>query len=482
MTTTESPVIPRYNPDAIKAHNPGKGYFFLGLLSNALVWGAAITYLQVTEPTYTSEWAISLPGIDATTSVEVPGIGRADSQSESPYRHDNHDPRENYKFIAESDEVITSAASQVELPKEDFGEPRIKIVDNTTLMRFEIRGDSPQQAQEKAIAFQDAFQTKLEQLRLQEIEQQDSGLKDLLKESQQNLLSAQKRLSEYKASSGLSSSEQLRDLSINIEELRRLRAETLAQLQQVSGRFQQLSQDLELSTTQANDSFVLKSDPLFQQHLADYNRASTELATLQSKFLPLNPTVIAKQREKDTAETALLRRSAALLGQPVSGSTLELPDIANSGEASARDTLSQELISLQSQQQGLALQAQELTRQIEQLESRLKLQAQQESGLENLRRDVQIAEAVFTSTLTKLDLSKSKIASSYPQTQLLIQPSLPDEPTAPKVKYVWLGTAMCSFFLTTGMISLWWRSHQIHKQQQQKPQPSEIVNLPVLKR
>lgn len=451
----------QFLPPTLDRPNPWLKYLGWWVLGNALVWGLALGYLKMAKPSYTSTWAVTLPEANSSTNLNLPGIGEAYSRTESPFNSHSSDPRENYKFLAETNEVLEAASQEARISLEEFGEPTIEIVDNATLMEFRVKGDTPEQAYQKAIALQNALQNRIADLRTEKIAEQDQNLQQILGTAKQNLQQAQQRLSQYKSRSPLSSPDQIRDLSANIETLRRQRSETLAQLQLASASFQQLSGSLDVSSQQANDAFILQSDPLFQQYLADYSRTSAELVNLEAKFTPANPEVIDKKEEKESARNALVRRGQSLLGRSASQETLEQLALNGRGESGAqRASLFQEVISLQARQQGLDAQARELTRQISQLESRLSNLSQQESSLASLQRDIQIAEAVFSSTVTRLDLSKSDIFASYPQIQTIAKPNLPKEASSPKTKLLLLGAAMGSLFLTTGLLSLWWRDRK----------------------
>jgi uncharacterized protein involved in exopolysaccharide biosynthesis len=450
----------------------------VGLVINQIIWSATFIYLKVKPTTYTSKWAIALNGVKSSTNINLPGIGEASSYRDSPYNSETSDPRENYKFLAETDEVLEVAANQLDMPMEKFGKPRIKILDNTTLIQVEINGNTPKEAQKKALALHSALAVKLNELRREEIAQQDRNVEAALTSVREKLQAAQQRLSEYKTRSPLSSNEQLRDLTTNLEGLRRQRAETVAHLQQASARVRQLSGNLGLSAQPAVDALVLQSDPVFQQYLADYTKASAELVKLRTKFLPATPVILAKQQEKDAAQAALFQQGQSLLRRPVSQDTLKQLIVSGGGSSnssSQRAILFHELISLREQQQGLQAQAQELDRQIAQLESRLVTLSQQESKLDSLQRDVKIAEAVFSSDLTRQELSKSDISASYPQISLVTKPSLPQEPSSPKRNFVLLGAAMGSFFFTTGMTSLWLRDRKI--QQTKLNLPANLADL-----
>jgi uncharacterized protein involved in exopolysaccharide biosynthesis len=469
MTDLSAIPNPNYRSRSTWVVKRWKLYLLLWIVANGMSWSAALLYLKVKPVTYKSTWSINLPASGSTINVSVPQIGEVRSSNDSPYRT-FADPRENYKFFAASDDVLEAAANQLKMPMSKFGKARIKILDNTTLMTFEITGKTPKQAQEKAFALHNALETKLHQLRIQEMAQQDRSLQIAISADHQKLQAAKQNLYAYKASSSLNSSEQLRDLSVNLEGLRRERAETAAKLQEVSTRVKQLSASLGLSTEQAVEALTLQSDQLYQKYLAEYSKASAELVNLSAKFLSTHPAVIAKQKERDVARAILFQQAQSLLGRPVSQATLEQLNLSSdggsSGSSSERVPLFQELILLQAQQQGMQEQTHELERQITQLESRLKVLSQQESTLDSLQRDVKIAEAVFSSNLTKLNLSKSELAKSYPQIAIVTKPNLPTEPSGSKRKLVLMGAVACSFFLTTGTVALWLRDYKIQKTKQ----------------
>jgi uncharacterized protein involved in exopolysaccharide biosynthesis len=372
------------------------------------------------------------------------------------------DPRENYKFIAESENVLKAAASQLNMSLEEFGRPRFKVIPNTTVMSVEFSGATPEEAQKKSLAFYKAFETRLNQLRSQEVIQREISSQAALTSSQKKLEIAQKRLSEYKARSGLNSEAQISDLTANIEQLRRQRAEILAQQQQANARLKQLSANLKVSSQQATDAFGLQTDPVFQQNLKNYSEASANLVVLESKFLPDHPSVIAEKAKRDAAAKAMIARATSIIGRPVDLEALKQLSLntTNTNNGVARENLFQQIVTVQSEQKGLAAQAQTIDRQISALENRLKKLAQQESYLDALKRDLQVAEALFSSTLTKLDLGKSNAFGSYPLIQIVTEPTLPEHPSQPKKIYAFLGAAFGSLFATSGIVLLWLRDRK----------------------
>lgn len=453
---SNSPPDPRQVSERIPK---SRKLFYLGiwLLFNTAIWSAALLYLRLKSPTYSSTWTINVPFSGGSTNLSLPGIAQASSMADSPYRS-YADPRESYKLLALSDDFIEAAANQLRIPVKEFGNPKIKIIDNTTLMKFEIKGNTPKQAQEKALAIQHTLEATLDKLIKQEITHQDSNLEGGMSSDAKKLQIAEQRLSNYKSRSRLSSNEQLRDVTTNLELLRRQRAEIAAQLQETRAKVTQLSVSLGLSAEDAADALTLQSDRLFQQYLADYSQVSAELVNLNSKYLPDHPAVITKKIKLDAYATALLQQGQSILRRPVSQTTLKQLTMNSGGSSessSQRAALLQELITLQTQSQGTQAQTKELDQQIAQLESRLKMLSEQESELDNLQRNVKISEAVFSSNLTKQTLSKSDVsASTYPKISIFISPNVPKKPSSPKKLFVLAGTGACSFFLTTLLATL----------------------------
>lgn len=455
--------VSAYPGKSITNQGRWQNYLLLGIATNLALWVSALLYLKLTPPTYTSYSAMSLPGEGSNASLSIPNIGQAYYESSSPYAASaSMDPRENYKFIAESENVLKAAASQLNMSLEEFGRPRFKVIPNTTVMSVEFSGATPEEAQKKSLAFYKAFETRLNQLRSQEVIQREISSQAALTSSQKKLEIAQKRLSEYKARSGLNSEAQISDLTANIEQLRRQRAEILAQQQQANARLKQLSANLKVSSQQATDAFGLQTDPVFQQNLKNYSEASANLVVLESKFLPDHPSVIAEKAKRDAAAKAMIARATSIIGRPVDLEALKQLSLntTNTNNGVARENLFQQIVTVQSEQKGLAAQAQTIDRQISALENRLKKLAQQESYLDALKRDLQVAEALFSSTLTKLDLGKSNAFGSYPLIQIVTEPTLPEHPSQPKKIYAFLGAAFGSLFATSGIVLLWLRDRK----------------------
>ena len=433
-------------------------YLMVSLLANGLVWGGGLFFLKTAEPVYTSNLTLGIAGTGTGVNVNLPDIGQASSDSASAFGSIRSDPRENYKLILMGDAVLDSAADRVNQTQGEFGKPRVEIVNNTTIFHVTVSGDSPEQVQQKAVALTAAFDARLEELRTAEQLARDTNTQALLTEAQSNLTEAQQQLSNYQAESQLKSSDQIIELIGNVEQLRQQRAQAIAQEQAARNQLEQLSVNVGLSPQDAADILALQTDQLFIRSLSDYTEATVELESLLPRRGPNYPDVVSTRQQQESALSLMIDRGETLLQRPVDQSTLLQLSLDNgNGSGIKRTELIQSIVLLDADQQGAAGQVTALTQQIAKFEGRLAELAETEIVLNDLLRDVQVAEAVFAATLAKLDLGRNDPFGAYPLVQLIEEPSLPQEPTEPQPKLVLAGTLLGSLLITTGLTLIWWR-------------------------
>ncbi len=451
----EFPQLSQTAPLTATDRGRGLRYLVIAAASNAAVWGLTLYLLNNAPRLYTSLYAVILPEqINPTKESGNEPRGGSDRAVGNP----REDVKASYTLIATTDEVRRAAASKLGLTTRQFGNPQIESVSGTALLNFGIAGSTPEEAQKKAQALYEAFQERLAQLRLQQATELDSGFDNSLSVVRKKLETAQLRLSDYKIRSGLASGEQLNQLASTIEALRRQQAEAMAQQRDATARAQQLSSSLNVSSRSANEAFILRADSLFQTYLQAYSEATAQLAAVSSKFGPKHPVVVQATATQATAERDLQSRGELLLGHPTDLAAIAQLNTGSTNQGSSpREALFKEMMTHDSEQRGLAARVQELDRQLAQLEQRLNVLAQRSSTLEALNRDVQIAQAVFSSTLTELKVDKAVIFGSYPPIQLVAEPNLPTHATIPRRQPLLLLATVGSLLLTTGLLIAWLR-------------------------
>ena len=436
-------------------------YLLVGAICNGAVWMLALSYLKKTPPTYTSTLVIHVAGSSPGVSVNLPDIGQANTSSGTAFGS-HSDPRENYKLMMTSETILNIAAKALNLSPKEFGKPNVSLIDNTTLLEVNTKGKQPQLAQDKSQALYQALDKRLQELRQEEQLKRDRAVQNALLDAKEKLTAAQNKLSQYKLRSGLNSTGRVKKLIDNIATLQIQQIETVAQHRRISDRLAQLSATLGLTPQKAANALVLATDREFQKILSQYTDANATLLQLRSHRGENYPDVVKARREKEAVLKALLQRGEILLGVPLKQLNLELLILDNSnGSGEKRANLFVQLVDLQAEQQGLAGQMANLQEQIKRLENQLSILTQKESVLDSLDRDLQIAQAVFASTLTKIDLSKSDPFASFPMMQIIEHPTLPTEPSAPKPKLVLAGAVFGSLLVSMGLTILWWREPMV---------------------
>ncbi len=432
-------------------------YLLLSVICNGAIWGLALTYLKKTPLTFTSELIIHVAGASPGVSVNLPSIGQANTSSGTSFGS-HSDPRENYKLMATSGTVLKTAAESLEIPASQFGKPNIELINNTTLLLLEVSAQEPKVAESKAWALYQALYKRLNILRSQEQAERDKSVQQILEDTRVKLTEAQNKLSGYKLQSGFNSSDQIKDLIGNMGNLQAKLIDAIAEYRQSNDSLQQLATTLRLSPQKAADALVLQTDQEFQKILTEYTDATTILTNLLPSRGPNYPDVVEARQKQQASLQALLQRGQELLGIPVEQLSLERLILDNSnGSGVKRGDLFVQLVKTNAELKGLDGQIAALREQINDLKAELNILTEKESIHDNLDRDLQIAQAVFASTLTKIDLSKGDPFASFPMIQIIEEPTLPEEPSAPKPKLVLAGAFVGSLFVTAGLTLLWWR-------------------------
>lgn len=433
-------------------------FLTIGVLCNGLVWILALAYLKFTPPTYTSQWGVKILEINPGVEVVLPDGGKATSAAGGWTPPTGQDTRNDYVYVATSPDLIEEAAVLADLSVEEYVPPKIDVDEENGIIAFHIEGSTPEEARAKAQGFHQTMTRQIEKLRKTELARQEQETQGTLATAKEKLIAAQEKLSQYRAKSGISTDEQIENLTDNIENLRRQKAELTAQQEGLANRYRQLSQDVNnLGATGTGDAYKLVGDAVYQEYRTRYAQAQSSLTDLSDRFTPSHPIVKSKKTELNSIGQAMTKRASQVLGKSVSLTTLSRIDslTLDPQNVLAREGLQQDLLGNRAGWQQLKAQNQELSIQINTLEGRLRKMSQEQFKVDSLKRDLQVAETVFAATLAKLDLGQEDIYSIYPPLQLVTQPNLPAKPSNPNPSSVFMGALAGSFLVTTGLGLLW---------------------------
>ncbi|MCU7905408.1 MAG: hypothetical protein KZQ76_06005 [Candidatus Thiodiazotropha sp. (ex Epidulcina cf. delphinae)] len=428
-------------------------YVYTIVIVLGLIWGMATAYLGLTPPIYSSKWTLILPGKGASANFNLVDIGQASTGSASPYSNSVTNPRANYKELITSNTVLRMAAEKHGMAIHRFGAPRVKLVDQTSLMHLSITGESPEQAQSKAVALHEAFSELLDRLRRDELEQQEMGGNSILIGFQRKLREASGNLLKYQSDSNIVSMEQFNQLVLTVEQLRREMIQTRAELEDVQGRSKQLVSNLGVTPQQASDALILQNDKLFTTALREYTDARQRLNTNASKWDRNHPEVRKEHARESAAKQAMNKRVKILL----KGRNGELIDLLSLAGDNTRNALLQELIAMDAKYNGLQKRRDKISVLIAEMEHERSSLTRPAAMLDDLKRNHQVAEAVFISALARTDIAKSDIYVSFPLVQLLDEPLLPTKVSSPNKMLTITGAFVASIFTVTGLVLMWIR-------------------------
>jgi uncharacterized protein involved in exopolysaccharide biosynthesis len=116
-----------------------------------------------------------------------------------------------------------------------------------------------------------------------------------------------------------------------------------------------------------------------------------------------------------------------------------------------------DLIVKKSSYEGFKKKITQLEHQIRSYQLRIQEQSTSVSKLDELERQHQIAEAVFTSAVAKIDTGKSDIFASYPMMQLFMEPTLPEKTSGAKKEHIYIGAIFGTILTAISLVLLWVR-------------------------
>ncbi|GAA6138768.1 hypothetical protein NBRC116583_25150 [Arenicella sp. 4NH20-0111] len=378
---------------------------------------ASVCYFKYEKPKFKTSWVLLLPGTERASTINLDNLGEARSSGKNAYGSVSISPKNTYREIALSDAVIEQAASRFGVASDAFTKPRIKLIDQTPAMEFTLKGSSEEELRNRASLYNNTFQDILDRLRKNEIERNYKGVEGNLSEAKGRLRKAREAILEYQSNSNIVSDEQFQTWLNDSEELRTKQSDTEVRIASLEAKLQSKLNQLGLTPQQAEAFLLIQANPTTQSLMNILSEKLSTQASQQKIYGKQNP--IRIQLDK---EIAGIRSSLAnnLISIPNLGS-IKRPQLYGLLSKETGETLkftNQDISELN----GLRAEASKLIEQRGDYAARIREHATEAARLSDLNRNHQIAEAIFSSALAKLDTSRLDIYATYPLTQLLTQP------------------------------------------------------------
>lgn len=429
-------------------------YLLAALAGVIVIWGAAATVLTLSPESFTSRWTLILPGSGSEASLFLQGIGQASSNSASPYASISRSPQVNYREIVGSDTVLALAAELSDMTVAQFGKPRVKLIQQSSLMSFSISGDSAERAQLKARAINEALLLTLERLRSNEMALREAGLQSAMDNYSRRMKNARTALLEHQTATQLITTDQIDELVHSVESLGHSLIEVAAEAEQKASYLEALTKSLNVSKELAAAAVVLHADELVRDLMQKYVEARSVLQSNAGSFGRQHPRMRTARLLMESVIVDLERRAAELIGDnSIDIRRLVLLDVEDSTGA-----LFRELVLTAAQLDGARAKHDALSQQLDGLRERLRQQVGGVARLADLERNHKIAEAVFSSALARADTGKADLFVSYPLIQTLVEPSHPQAPDGRAKLFVLAGALAASLCWFVGLLLLWFRT------------------------
>ncbi|KZN41227.1 GumC family protein [Pseudoalteromonas luteoviolacea] len=423
-------------------HRP---YLVACLISYVIIVMLVIVYLQKA-PTYKSDLDIVLPGTGANSQVSIDEVGQVVSSTSAPFGK-GYNPRVNYKEMLMSRNLIENAAQSLNIHIRDFGNPKIRLTEQTSILNVETTANSAKMAQQKAWALYDALQAQLDHLRADEVKRRDESIKAVLDQYRERLNATRNNIIDFQQRSLLVSGEQLLRETATLATIKERMVMIQAEIGQSDDYVNQLSVDLGVSPAMAGQAFVLQSDGEFRGYLSELTSSASQLSEYRSRWGDGHPKVKAEFARFEQSKQSLRNRSQGLVG-PNAAHIFTSLDLKNNPK---RAQLFADLINAYALNKGKQAQFLELDQAQVLLNEKIKIYAREAAELERLEREFDLAEAVFTSAAARLEAGKADVFASYPIVQLMTPPSVAMKPVSPK-KSLAVAAALFAMIFTSAAI------------------------------
>jgi uncharacterized protein involved in exopolysaccharide biosynthesis len=426
-------------------------------LSVTCIWMFVVAYLTFTAPVYVSRWVMNLPGATSNVSVSLETIGQSNSTPSSPFSSASLSPKVVYKEIADGEKVRSAAANSLGLSITEFGRPRVKLVDETALMMFEMTGRSPQEAKRRSDALIVAFNVELERLRNDELFKRSAALRGNISDYQHQSKVARENVVQAQVEAGLISANQFSEMITSLTQLRRRILDLGGEVDKASDEQGRLSRQLGLTPQEASVALKLAGDPGLQKIMQEYIEAATQFATDDEKFGERHPQRLASSSRRDAA---LLRLKGAVTRiAPEHAGLQEIERLATVVNASARSDLYATLVRNDAALEGRRRELASLTADRIRLDADVLRLSPIAARLEELKKEQLVADAVLSSAMARLDSSKSDIYGSYPIVQVVAPPDIIETAAQPRPLYAALGGISGTFFACLAWMLAWLQSY-----------------------
>ena len=419
------------------------------LAFNVAIIAIAVVAARSVDKIWSAEAKLILPSTPTDLNLELGTLGNLGG-SEGLVFSQQVDSRQIVASIILSDDSVTRAWQSD--PEKDLY-PRLSDYkslfgvepdDSSTVIALSVEASTPEVARQRLTLLIQAFQQRLDELRRVDASQRSQFIQKELDDAEKNLTQAEQELVNFQESFNLVDSEsQTKELVAAINALRVTQGEVSAQFEASKSQVLALADRLGQTPAQALRALQLAENQQYQAIQQKLSDLEVVIADAQSQFTAEHPQVqyLLAQRE------ALLRQRQEFITQ----ATATVAGVDTNVGANYVD-LVETMIVAESEARALQQQVAQLQDQVAQLNTQLQKMPSAQARLAALQRQYSIAEGVYNGLIAQIQVTRVNAFSTYPNVQILDQPSANPTPVGPGRKPIALGAILASLFGSAAII------------------------------
>ncbi len=445
------------------------------ILLNGIVLAATIASAKFSPRSWTATTQLILPN---TTSNLDANLGTLGNLKDTAIDFSNEvNPLKTQASIITSNNVLNKVWA-VDSEKSKFTriESYNKLfkanpLEQSTAISVEVTGSDPEIARQRAVMLLRFYQERLNELRRDEAVAREQFSGGELEKARDNLNQAKLALAAFTQSSGLiNSEEQTKGIVSTISSLTEAQAQALAEAQSNKTLAATLSARVGLTPDQAIKSLGLGENQDYQLTRQKLVELEATLIEMRSRFADNHPgvqTLLAQQNELNNRIQQYVTQAAA--------NTVGVDPTVGSNGSDGRTALIQRLVIAESEGKAQQRQANQLQTQLNQLRGTMKSIPANQARVLELQRQYDIAEGVYKGLIAQVQQAKVSSFNSYPNVQILDQPTVDPKPTTPKRSVIALGGLLAAVFGSLALILFLESRNPLLK-----PKDLQDMELPVL--
>lgn len=419
------------------------------LVFNVLVIAAALFNMVTLDKSWTADAKMILPNPTSDLNLDLGPSGNV-RDGEGLVFSQQVDTRQILTSIMTSNDAVRYAweadperqeYDRLDIYKELF---EVEAADASTILFLKAEGSSPAIAEERLKLFIEAFQKRLDELRLDDAARRARYVERELAEVRLNLEQASRELIRFQQRTALVNPQvQSAELVSAINDLGFIQTEVAAQLSDSEARAANLTSRLQQTPEQAVVALQLAEDPAYQELRTQLALITAELTSARSLYTGNHPQI----RQLIAEQESLVRQQGNYIKE-VAGEVITFRETTGENYAS----LIEQLVVAETNIRGLQNRDIILRQKLQEFIAQLEILPEYQAEFDRLQREYESIEGVYNGLIARLGAVRVNAFDTYPAVRSLDAPTARAKPSGPGRKPIAVGAILASLFGSAAVV------------------------------